>query len=312
MDAAPARPTVDASGPPPGAETDAAGPDLGWPAGTVVRRVEVSAGTLTYVDTGGTGPVLLFTHGLLMDASQWAAVIARLRDSFRCVALTLPLGGHPIPMRPDADLSLAAIPQLIEEFAEALDLRDVTLVQNDWGGAQVLIAIGRPVRIARMVLTSCEAFDNYPPAVARPIVLLARIPGGLRFFMALLRLRVIRRAPGAWGWMSKRPVPTELMNGWFGPATESAAVRRDLAKYVTSVPSREILLTWASRSAAFTGPVLIVWAAEDKVMPPEHGRRLAELFPNGRLVEIADSYTLIPQDQPALLAGHIRDFMTAR
>jgi pimeloyl-ACP methyl ester carboxylesterase len=44
-------------------------------------------------------------------------------------------------------------------------------------------------------------------------------------------------------------------------------------------------------------------------MPPEHGRRLAELFPNSRLVEIADSYTLIPEDQPALLASHLRQFI---
>ena len=44
-------------------------------------------------------------------------------------------------------------------------------------------------------------------------------------------------------------------------------------------------------------------------MPPAHGRRLAAAFPNSRLVEIADSYTLIPIDQPALLAEHIREFI---
>jgi pimeloyl-ACP methyl ester carboxylesterase len=43
-------------------------------------------------------------------------------------------------------------------------------------------------------------------------------------------------------------------------------------------------------------------------MPPDHGRRLAELLPQGRLVELPDSYTLIPLDQPAQLARAIRDF----
>jgi hypothetical protein len=43
-------------------------------------------------------------------------------------------------------------------------------------------------------------------------------------------------------------------------------------------------------------------------MPPEHGHRLAELLPQGRLVEIPDSYTLIPLDQPARLAEVIRGF----
>jgi pimeloyl-ACP methyl ester carboxylesterase len=55
--------------------------------------------------------------------------------------------------------------------------------------------------------------------------------------------------------------------------------------------------------------VLVAWASEDRVMPPEHGRRLADLFPNSRLVEIEDSYTLVPEDQPGLLASHLRQFI---
>ena len=46
-------------------------------------------------------------------------------------------------------------------------------------------------------------------------------------------------------------------------------------------------------------------------MPPEHGQRLAELLPQGRLVEVADSYTLIPEDQPELLANEIRELTRA-
>ena len=58
------------------------------------------------------------------------------------------------------------------------------------------------------------------------------------------------------------------------------------------------MLDAAERLPGFDRPALVVWASEDRVMPPEHGRRLAELLPHGRLVEIADSYTLIPLDQP--------------
>ena len=56
---------------------------------------------------------------------------------------------------------------------------------------------------------------------------------------------------------------------------------------------------------------LVVWAAGDRVMPPEHGRRLAELLPQGRLLEVPDSYTLIPEDQPTQLAAAIRQFIHA-
>lgn len=98
-------------------------------------------------------------------------------------------------MRPDADLSLLAQARLIGELLQALDLKDVTLVQNDWGGAQILIADGDTERVARLVITSSEAFDNYPPTVARAIVPVAKMPGGLAVFMWLLRFRLVARSP---------------------------------------------------------------------------------------------------------------------
>jgi pimeloyl-ACP methyl ester carboxylesterase len=69
----------------------------------------------------------------------------------------------------------------------------------------------------------------------------------------------------------------------------------------------------AERLPEFKHPVLVAWASEDRVMPPEHGRRLAGLLPKARLVEVADSYTLIPLDQPARFAQIIREWLgTAR
>jgi pimeloyl-ACP methyl ester carboxylesterase len=56
--------------------------------------------------------------------------------------------------------------------------------------------------------------------------------------------------------------------------------------------------------------VLVVWADEDRVMPAEHGRRLAGLYPQGRLLTIPDSYTLVPEDQPAALTSAIRAFLS--
>jgi pimeloyl-ACP methyl ester carboxylesterase len=274
-------------------------------------EIELSAGTIEYTDTGGDGPVLVFLHGVTVAPSQWRHVVAGLSGEYRCVLPHLPLGSHPHPMRPDADLSLRGMAMLIGEFLEKLDLRDVTLVQNDWGGAQVLVAHGGAERVARMVLVACEAFDNYPPGIAgRLLVLTARIPGGLALLTQLLRFRAARRAPGGWGWMSKRPVPDDVMDGWFRPAREQAAVRRDLATYGRSIPPRDVLMEWAERNRSFAGPVLVAWAAEDRLMPADHGRRLAALYPQGRLVTIPDSYTLVPEDQPAALTAAIRAFLS--
>jgi pimeloyl-ACP methyl ester carboxylesterase len=212
-------------------------------------------------------------------------------------------------MKPDADLSLRALGRLIGEFLERLDLHDVTLVQNDWGGVQVLLAEGDASRVTRLVLTPSEAYDNYPPKPARPIVPLAAIPGGLWLLAQALRLTLVRRAPGGWGWMSKRPVHNDVADRWFEPARASKAIRRDLAKYVRSVPPRQVLLDWAERATDFAGPVLVAWATEDRMMPIAHARRLAEAFPKGQLVEIGDSYTLVPEDQPERLTDVIRRFL---
>jgi pimeloyl-ACP methyl ester carboxylesterase len=65
----------------------------------------------------------------------------------------------------------------------------------------------------------------------------------------------------------------------------------------------------AERLRSFERRALVVWVAEDRVMPPEHGRRLAELLPRGRLIEIDDSYTLIPEDRPVELSRVIQDFV---
>ncbi len=130
-----------------------------------MAQVELSAGTIDYDDTGGDGPVLVLLHGLLMDATVWDPVLEQLGGRYRCVRPTLPLGAHRRPMRPDADLSLPAVVALVAEFLDALELGEVTLVGNDWGGAQLLTVWGLDERIARLALVACEAFDNYPPGL---------------------------------------------------------------------------------------------------------------------------------------------------
>ncbi|HEX8906880.1 MAG TPA: alpha/beta hydrolase, partial [Longimicrobiaceae bacterium] len=278
--------------------------------GADMLEVELSAGTIEYEDTGGDGPALIFLHGVAMDGSLWRSVVADLRSDHRCVVPALPLGGHRRPMKPYADLSIRAIVRLVAEFLGKLNLRGVTLVGNDWGGAQLLVSERLDERVGRLVLASCEAFENYPPGIpGRALAQAASIPGGLYVAFQAMRLRLLRRLPLTWGWMSKRSVPDGVMDGWFRPLQTQSKIRRDLRKYARSIPSKKVLLEWSERLRSFDRPALVVWAAEDRVMPPEHGRRLAELFPHGRLVEIPDSYTLIPEDQPGELAHAIREFV---
>ncbi|MFI6322405.1 alpha/beta fold hydrolase [Nonomuraea sp. NPDC050556] len=111
------------------------------------------------------------------------------------------------------------------------------------------------------------------------------------------------------GMMSKR-VPHEVSTAWFRPLWTRADIRRDLLKYIRS-PERRHMVESTEKLRTYQGPALVVWASEDRVMPPDHGRRLAALLPDARLVEIPDSYTLIPEDQPGPLSEAIREFLSA-
>jgi pimeloyl-ACP methyl ester carboxylesterase len=277
-----------------------------------VKTVELSAGTIEYEDTGAGAPLVLL-HGLLMDATLWRATIAALSADHRCIAPTLPLGAHRLAMRPDADLSLPAVARLVAELLDRLDLHDVTLVGNDTGGAlvQLLMAQSSP-RVGRVVLVSCDAFDNFPPGLTgRTLMLTGKLPAGLfGAFMQQMRLRAVRRLPIAFGWLTKRGDAATA--GWIRPILTGPEIRRDTVRMLRAAAADTgLLLRAAAAFPGFDRPALVVWASEDRVMPPEHGHRLAGLLPQSKLVEVDDSYTLIPLDRPDRLAELIRDFSRA-
>jgi pimeloyl-ACP methyl ester carboxylesterase len=277
---------------------------------TTTRRIELSAGTIEYLDTGGDTPAVVLLGGLLMDASLWTDVVAELAGEHRCIAPTLPMGAHRHAMDPGADLSPRGLARIVSELLERLELDDVTLVGNDTGGALVqLLAADREPRVGRIVLVSCDAFDNFPPGLTgRAIVLAGKLPpAAFGAFMQQMRLRALRRLPLAFGWLTRRGDATTAR--WLEPVLSRPDIRRDAVRVLRGMGAdRTLLLDVAERLRGFDRPALVVWASEDRVMPPEHGRRLAELLPQGRLVEIEDSYTLIALDQPARLAEAIRAF----
>jgi pimeloyl-ACP methyl ester carboxylesterase len=220
-------------------------------------------------------------------------------------------------MRPDADLSLPGIARLVAEFMDRLELTDVTLVGNDTGGAlvQLLMAEGQSPALGRAVLVSCDAFDNFPPGLTgKTLVASGRLsPGMFGLFMQQMRFRAVRRLPIAFGWLTKRG--DAVVTRWMRPVLTQGGIRRDTVRVLRAAAASArggLLAGAAERLPEFKHPVLVVWASEDRVMPPEHGARLAALVPDARLVEVADSYTLIPLDQPARLAAIIREFASAR
>jgi len=274
-----------------------------------MKEVMLDVGPIEYTDSGGSGPTLVFLGGLVMPGSVWDPLTKLLTREYRCVVPTLPLGGHRRPMNPDAELTLPGFAAIVAEFLERLDLDAVTLVGNDHAAALALCAEADHSRVSRLVISSCEAFENYPPGLpGKNIRLTAYAPGGVFLAMHAMRLRPLRRLPMSFGWLAKRPLPDELWDEWLRPVQGDRGVRRDLARYARGA-RRKQMVALCEKLPGFTKPALVVWTPEDKIQRPEHGRRLAETFPDARLVEIDDSYTLIMRDRPEAFAKAIREFV---
>jgi pimeloyl-ACP methyl ester carboxylesterase len=274
------------------------------------RRVRLDEATISYRALG-QGPPIVFVHGLLTNGTLWRHVAEDLRTSYRCIVPDWPLGAHTAPTRADADLSPRGVARIVAAFLDALDLRDVTLVANDTGGAIAqMVTAEHPGRLGRLVLTPSDAFENFLPSMFRPLQHAAKVPGTLYLGAQAIRIRPLRRLPIAYGRLAKRPIPRHIVDGWLRPAQTRHATRRDVARFLRAIDPADTLDA-AGRLASFERPVLLAWATEDRVFPFEHARRLAATLPQATIAPITDSYTFVPEDQPRRLAELIHDFVSS-
>src|SRR3954471_15343971 len=269
--------------------------------------VALPQGTLNYRESG-EGPPIVFAHGLLVDGRLWRKVTPLLEDRFRCIVPDLPLGSHAQPMADDADLSPPGLARIIAEFLEALELEGVVLVANDTGGAiSQITAANHPERIGRLVLTNCDAFENFLPPAFRPMQWAAKVPGGLTAMMAGMRFAPMRRLPNAYGRLIKRDFAGAPTREWVDPYLTNKGIRRDVIKVLKGIDPKYTFEA-AEKLRTFDRPTMLAWAVEDRFFKISFAERLAETINGARLERIEDSYTFVSEDQPERLAELIEAF----
>ena len=271
--------------------------------------VTVPAGTLHYRTAGpadSTMPPVVFVHGFLVDSRLWDGVADRLAArGIRSYLVDWPLGSHRTPMLPDADLSPIGVARMIDEVLDALGLDGVTLVGNDTGGAICqLLLTDDPRRIGRVVLTNCDAFENFPPKAFVPLFVAAKRPRLTAMLLAPMRLRPVRSSPLAFGLLARRPLDADLTRHWVTPAMTDRRIRQDIARFARQL-DRKALVAAAPRLRDFTGPARIVWGTADRCFTLATGRRLAAAFANSELVEVPDASTFVSIDAPDAVADSI-------
>ena len=269
--------------------------------------VTLNAGTIHYEKAGPSdGRPVVFIHGYTMGSSLWRPLSERLAArGFSCLAPTWPLGAHTEPMLDGAELTMEGVAAMVGELLDALALEDVVLVGNDTGGVIAqLVATSAPDRLGALVLTSCDAFEHFPPPILKPLIAAAKL--GPAYSAALQPLRTRFGRNRGFGALAHADVD-DLVAAWVEPMLTNRRVRKDLRRLTASL-NRETTVRAAALLPRFTKPALVAWSADDVFFPRADGQRLAEALPNGRLEVIENARTFSMIDQPDRLADLIADF----
>ena len=276
-----------------------------WPE---AKRAQTHLGTIEYYDVG-EGPAVLFLHLVLAEASHWDRMPPLLADRFRCLFTTLPMGAHRIPADPDADLTPDGLARAVNELLEQLDLRDVTLVGNDSGGAiSQVLAANHPERIGRVVLTNCDMYDDFPPKKQFAYFnLLPYIPGIFSVLGPALKIRAFWPLPFVFGHLSHEIDPVKI-DRWADNLSASREVQRDARKVLMGF-GPDVTNRAAEQLRTTEIPFLLAWGIDDGAFRVELAERFEKEVPTARLVRIPDCKTFVCWDQPERLAALIEEFV---
>jgi len=268
------------------------------------RYLEVGGARVHYVDEG-SGPTLLLLHGNPTWSFLYRDVIKGLRDDYRCVALDYP--GFGLSTAPASyGFTPAEHARVVEHFVAELDLRDVTMMVQDWGGPIGFAAATRnPDRFARFVIGNTWAWPKSDPGTQ----VFSRFLGGpigkrLILGRNLFVERIIPRG------VRRKKLAPEVMDAYRGPFPTPES------RVPTWVFPREIL-----RSRPFLGeveaglakltdrPALIVWPTKDVAFRDAERKRWEELFADHRTVPLEGAGHYIQEDAADEIVAAIRAWL---
>ena len=264
------------------------------------RELALPQGVLRYHSVG-SGPTVVFVHGVLVNANLWRKVVAGLSADFRCVTLDLPFGSHLAPLPPGR---------------RPLPARRGRPDRRRDRGARARRRHARRQRLRRRDLPARR--DAAARAHRRARADLVRRVRQLPAEGAAAAASRCSRTPRCCGrcWRPRAPAPSSARSSRRRPSapstprcsTPTRCRRSPTPACAATSPASSRAWTRATRSRPPSGcrrfdrPALIAWSREDRFFPQRHAERLAELLPQGRLEWIDDARTFSPEDQPARVA----------
>ncbi len=260
---------------------DASWQSVDWPAMT--RRLQVLGTEINLIDTGGSGPVIVWVHGLGGCWQNWLLNLPAFMRDHRCLALDLPgFGESPLPADP---LSIEYYGRIVDGLCDTLGIERATVVGSSMGGfigAEVAIKFG--TRVDRLVLVSAAGLSiEYQRR--EPLLTLARVASlGTSRVAAYHRLVVRRPRLRRAAMQTVIRYPERL-----SPALAFEQLRGTGKPGFVGALDALLSYSFRDRLSELEMPVLVVWGANDMLVPPSDADRFVELIgPNARKVIFED------------------------
>jgi len=275
------------------------------------REIALDGHRCHYVDEGA-GPALLMVHGNPTWSFYWREIIKALRDRYRVVAIDhVGCGLSDKPAAKDYPYRLASRVADLGQFIEKLDLREITLLAHDWGGAIGMgAAVAAPDRFARFVLLNTAAFLGgrcpWRIRICRtPLLGRLGVQGLNLFARAALRMAVCKRG---------RMTPA-VRAGLLAPY-DSWQHRLAIQEFVLDIPLHPSHPTYDTLARIEAGlakfrnhPVCLIWGMRDWCFTPRFLDRFLDFFPQAEVHRLADAGHYVIEDAYELIVPLVQMFL---
>jgi haloalkane dehalogenase len=275
------------------------------------RSIRVGPAEIAYLEGGDpSAPPVVLLHGFPTHSFLWRHVVHELGDEFRSLAPDL-LGLGDTVVSPYEDFSAPMQAEVLVDWLDRLGLDEVALVAHAHGGAvahQLLAHV--PDRVSHLALVDVVAYDNWPTTYWSELGRLAGtgvLDAVARATGVPRRLHSIRLGLAAAA-HERGAVAAEALDEHLRPLRDPAG--REAARRFVLAGRATYTLECADALRRFTRPSLVVWGADDVVLSPSWGMRLADDLPGAPpLALVPFCGHLVPEERPAELATLLRELL---
>lgn len=274
------------------------------------HKVVLHGHELAYLDSG-TGPTVLFIHGILGSQRQWSHLVDKMDDDNR--VLVPDLFGHGESAKPLGDYSLSSHAATMRDLLDHLGVDRVTLVGHSLGGGIAMqFYYLFPERVDRIVLVASGGLGREVSPILRSATLpgAEQVLGVLASGPVLSRVEAVGRGASKLGWRPGADI-TAVWRGFTGLRDQES--RRAFLATTRAV----IDLGGQSISAhdhiegGLDIPAMVVWGSKDRMIPAFHALNALRSIPDCRVELFPGSGHFPHLDDPDRFAALLREFIAS-